>query len=120
MFYVFLGITLLCGLFSFVYEQFSHHVYSNYMIFLFLFPLVGGVLPYGILGTMRNVRAPSRFAINAYNSGIAALTVGSAMKGALDIYGTASDYILVYWIAGTVLVLAGILRAAIRDFTGSI
>ncbi len=102
------GITLFCGLFSFVYEQFSHGVYSSYMICLFLFPLLGGVLPYALLGLVNNLRFPSRASMNLYNFGIATLTVGSCLKGVLDIYGTTSDYMPVYWIAGAVLIALGI------------
>jgi hypothetical protein len=33
----YLGFTLFCGLFSLIYEHFSHGVYSDYMVYLFLF-----------------------------------------------------------------------------------
>ena len=41
--YLFLSLFVL--LFGQIYEHFSHGVYSNYMIFAFLFPLLGLFLP---------------------------------------------------------------------------
>ncbi len=110
---VYAVITLFCGFFSWMYEQFSHGVVSDYMIYLFLFPLVGGVLVFAVLGVIQRWPMPSRFSQNAYHAGIATWTVGSALQGALEIYGTTSGYILVYWIAGAVLAAAGIISYCI-------
>lgn len=104
----YLGVTLFCGLFSFVYEHFSHGVNSGYMIYLFLFPLLGGVLPYGAIGLINKLHLPGRIPASFFNSGIATLTVGSCFKGVLDIYGTTSDYMPVYWFAGVALTVLGI------------
>ncbi|MFB0919279.1 MAG: hypothetical protein QMB62_00120, partial [Oscillospiraceae bacterium] len=104
---IFLCITLFCGLFSAVYENFSHGVYSNFMVYLFLFPFVGGVLPYAVLGLTSHMPCPSRPVSRLYNSGIAALAVGSCVKGVLDIYGTTSAYMPIYWALGAVLVVIG-------------
>lgn len=103
----YLGITIFCGVFSTVYEHFSHGVYSDYMIFLFLFPLAGGVLPFTLIWLIDRMQFPGRISLNLYNSGIATLSVGSCFKGVLEIYGTTSFYMPVYWIAGTVLAAAG-------------
>lgn len=43
LFYLFLSLFVL--VFGQIYEHFSHGVYSNYMIFAFLFPLLGLFLP---------------------------------------------------------------------------
>ncbi len=104
---IFFSITLFCGLFSAVYERFSHGVYSNFMVCLFLFPFLGGVLPYAVLGLAPKIPCPSRAASRLYNSGIATLAAGSCIKGVLDIYGTASVYIPVYWAAGIALTILG-------------
>lgn len=105
---IFLCITLFCGLFSAVYEYFSHGVYSNYMVYLFMFPFIGGMLPYAVLGLAPHIQCPSRSASRLYNSGAATLAVGSCVKGVLDIYGTSSAYMPVYWAVGTVLVVIGL------------
>ena len=105
---IFFCITLFCGLFSAVYEYFSYGVYSNYMVYLFLFPFIGGVLPYAVLGLAPHIQCPLKFSSRLYNSGVATLTLGSCVKGVLDIYGTTSVYTPVYWLVGAMLVVIGI------------
>ena len=102
----YLAIALFCGFFGYVYERFSHGVYSNFMVFLFLFPLLGGALPYGLIWLFR-VRVPRRLAANLINSGVATLTAGSCLRGIFDIYGTASVFVTVYWWAGTAFLALG-------------
>ena len=104
---IYLCITLFCGLFSAVYEHFSHGVYSEYMVYLFAFPLFGGVLPYAILGLLPKIKCPSQASARVFNSGVAALAVGSCVKGVLDIYGTSSSYQPIYWAVGAILVSLG-------------
>lgn len=96
-------------LFAAVYECFSHQVYSRFMLLAFLFPLIGGILPYTILLKTSLWRRIGIFGRSLYNSGIAAWTVGSLFQGILEIYGTTSRLSAVYWIAGAVLLLAGLL-----------
>ena len=69
------------------------------MIYAFLLPLAGGALPYTLfsLGKGRYPGALSRWLGHA---GIAALTVGSIMKGVLEIYGTTNSLTRVYPLAG--------------------
>lgn len=105
---IFICVSLFCGLFSAVYEHYGHGVYSNYMVYLFAFPLVGGTIPYALLGLLPNVVCPSRLSMRIYNSGLAALTVGSCLRGVLDIYGTSSGYVPVYWAAGALLTELGV------------
>jgi hypothetical protein len=106
---IYLAITLFCGLFSLIYEYFSHGVYSNYMIYLFLFPLIGGVLPFIAVGIINKLNFPRTLSLNLYNSGIASLTVGSCLQGVLEIYGTTSYYMPVYWVAGMFFIASGII-----------
>ncbi|MGN0383639.1 MAG: hypothetical protein ACI4DS_05155 [Eubacterium sp.] len=106
---VYLGITVFCVIFSCIYEYFSHGVYSGFMIYMFIFPLLGGVLPYMIIGLVNGIKYPGRVSLNAYNSGIATLTIGSCIQGVLEIYGTTSDYTPVFWITGAILVIIGII-----------
>ena len=106
---IFLCISLFCGLFSAVYEYFSHGVYSNYMVYLFLFPFAGGVLPYAVLGFAPRMPCPSKAASRLYNLGVATLAAGSCVKGVLDIYGTTSLYMPVYWVVGAALIVIGLM-----------
>ena len=90
--------------FGIIYEMFSHGVFSAFMVFAFTVPLVLGVMLYGVL--LITKRYPGRVFLNLWNSGIAALAVGSVFKGVLDIYGTTNSLIIVYPIVRGVLLLA--------------
>lgn len=94
------------ALFGAVYEAFGHGVWSYGMVYAFAFPLVLGVLPLYLMGMLR-AKAPSRPAGSVYHAGIATLSVGSLVTGALEIYGTTSPLTVVYWVLGAELVLLG-------------
>ena len=95
----------LCAAFGMVYEFFSHGVYSYYMLYFFMLPLVFGALPFGALALLGRLRIP-RLPFNLYNSGLAAFTAGCCFKGVLEIYGTSSPLTAVYWAAGFLLLIA--------------
>ena len=97
--------TVGCAIFGAVYELFSHEVYSCFMICAFLLPLLLGAIPFVLL-RMRGKPFPGR-AAELVHAGVAALTVGSILQGALEIYGTSNPLTAVYWTAGGVLVSAG-------------
>ena len=52
-----------------------------------------------------------------WNCGILVLTIGCAFQGVLDIYGTRNHLIIFYPIAGTVLLITGILMFFRCSFT---
>ncbi len=150
--FLFLAAGIACAAFGLIYEIFSHEVYSFYMIYAFLIPLVPGALLNLVIawlavrkekhlrikeaaagstvnpvydeetdadaryelsnGTETPASAgaffPGRFTRYAWNSGLAALTVGSLFKGVLDIYGTTNKLIVVYPIAAAVLICAAV------------
>lgn len=99
-----LSAALLCILFGAVYERFSHGVYSYGMIYAFVFPLVLGVLPLFLIEAF-SAPYPPRFCRSVYHAGIAALTVGSIVSGVLEIYGTTSPLVTVYWVLGAALTM---------------
>jgi len=107
--FIYLLIAIFCALFGIIYEQFSHGVYSGYMIFAFAFPLVGGTFPFAILSLFVHGLLPGRLSRFLYNAGIAALTVGSMMKGILEIYGTTNDLLKIYQFAGFGFVGTGLM-----------
>lgn len=78
---IWLGISVFCMVFAFIYELFSFGVYSMRMILMFLYPLLLGALPCLILK-----RQMGRF----FNDGILLLTGASLLAGVLEIYGTTS------------------------------
>lgn len=96
---VWLCITGFCGVFSAVYEYFSHGVVSPFMVWLFAFPLIGGVLPTAIF-TFSRLAVPHKQVRDAWRAGIATLSVGSCMTGIFEIYGSASPLVALYWFVG--------------------
>lgn len=102
-------ISAFCLVFAFIYEHFSHGVTSLFMMCAFLIPLLGGFLVNLIIESAR-LGIPGKWSSNLYNSGIAALTVGSVVKGALDIYGTTNHLTIIYLIAGLVFIFAGVIQ----------
>ena len=99
-------VSLFCALFGAVYERFSHGVYAYGMLYAFAFPLTLGVLPLLLFELLR-APYPKAAARNLWHAGIAALTVGSLVTGALEIYGTTNPLTLVYWVLGPILLLLG-------------
>ena len=106
---IYIAVSLFCGLFSAAYEHFSHGVYSDYMIWLFAFPAFLGVLPYIGISLSGRFPMPSRQAAGAWDCGITTLTLGSCVRGALDIYGTSATLTAVYFPTGLALLAAGLL-----------
>ena len=103
--------TVFLALFGAVYELFSHEVYSYFMIYAFAVPLMLGVMPYALLLISRKV--PGRAALNLWNSGIAALSVGCVFRGVLEIYGTTNSLSVIYPISGLLLLTAGLITGIV-------
>lgn len=100
-------VALFYALFGAVYEVFSHDVYSFYMLYAFGFPLVGGTLPFWLFARGSGKCYPGGVSCRLYHAGIATLTVGSIVRGILDIYGTTNRLTAVYFIAGVLLTVVG-------------
>ena len=107
-------ISIFCAVFGGIYEIFSHGVYSNCMMYAFLFPLIGGTLYNLILYCFSRFRLQRGLSLIFYNTGIAALTIGSIVRGILDIYGTDNILANVYWYAGAILVCLGVVFYAVE------
>jgi hypothetical protein len=105
----FLAISLFCVFFNWIYGRYGHGVPSDHMTFMFCYPLFGGTAVYLLIGALPKAWMPERFIINIYNSGIATLIVGSALRGVFDIAGTSSPFQPVFIIAGTVMISLGVL-----------
>lgn len=94
-----------------VYGIFSHGVDSAAMTWMFLYPLLGGALFYFII--LRLISNITKFAgyrvfLNAYNSGIATLTIASLLKGIFEIAGTNSPYLVYYYVMGGIFIAVGL------------
>ncbi len=105
---VYLVIAIFTALAGAVYELYSNGVYSFYMLYAFAYPLVGGTLPYLVMSLMGKEK-PTGIAPQLYHCGIATLTVGSVMKGVLEIYGTTNAKTAFYTPVGVTLIALGIL-----------
>ena len=99
--------------------MYSHGVYSFYMIYAFVFPLVGGTLPFSVFTLLRKPKYPGAVSRNLYHSGIATVTVGCIVRGVLDIYGTTNRLAGIYWYAGVSLIGVGIVIYLLRCVTAS-
>ena len=108
------AITVFCLCLGLIYEHFSHGVYSASMALMFLFPLIGGTIPFGIMTLSEHPHYPGSPEKNIYDCGIATLTVGSCFKGALDIYGTTSRFSSIYVAAGLFLTALGLITYIVK------
>lgn len=121
--FAYLFLTVLCVCIDRIYALFAHGVYSRAMSWMFLYPLLGGCVFYFLLESRVTGffhRKGVRLGRNLYNSGIAALTAGSLLKGILDIAGTASPYVALFQITGIVFSVVGLfflLKAAFMEKT---
>lgn len=108
------GISVFCVIFFLIYDRFSHNVRSYYMTYLFVLPLIFGVLPEIIIYVLNilSKRKPviGRFSDNAYCSGVAAIMAGSLIKGILDIAGAASVYQKYLFYAGIIFMAAAVVE----------
>lgn len=96
--------TLFCIVFNYIYSIFSHGVSSPFMSYAFVFSLVLGVVGFTLFGRLN---LDNRIAVNLYNAGIATLTVGSILRGIIDIAGADTTYPAWYFFVGTVFVAIG-------------
>jgi hypothetical protein len=85
---------------------------------MFLYPLLGGVMYLLALALSDEHGGMFRLGKNVYNSAIAALTAGSMLRGIVEIAGTDSDLIILFFVFGWGGVLLGgimLLLGAMRD-----
>ncbi len=99
--------------FGAVYELFSHGVFSVFMAGAFALPLLLGFLPYAVLA-WKDERRLDPAGAWYWNAGIAVLTVGSLLRGALEIYGTSNRLAAAYLPAGLALLAFGAFLALRR------
>lgn len=101
---IYIFTTLLCVALNYVYSLFGHGVSSLFMSYAFVFSLVLGVIGFIVLGWLN---LDNRVAFNLYNAGIATLTVGSILRGVIDIAGADTTYPVYYFFVGAVCVAIG-------------
>jgi hypothetical protein len=110
--FTYLAVSIICMIIDKVYALFGHGVASNYMSLMYLYPLLGGVLPFFLLWFLvlkADYIRHYRLFYNCYNSGIAMLTVGSMLAGVFEIAGTASPYLIIFTVGGWAILGGGLL-----------
>lgn len=105
---MYLPIALFCLFFFLVYDRFSRGVRSPYMTWLFLWPLVLGLLPSLVLQLFPRLPRQKRLSADLYHAGVAAVTVSSLLRGIFEIAGTASDHQMRLMVFGGILLVCGI------------
>ena len=104
---VYAGVTAFCLVFCAIYEIFSFGEHSLYMRMMFMIPLLGGLLPFGLMAVSENPPSISRGAFNLWNSGLAVHVSGCLVRGIIEISGRVCDYDSYYWIvSGIFLAIA--------------
>ena len=92
--------------FGAVYEHFSFGVYSNYMIYAFIFPLISGLL---LLFAALRKYPPQPRTLFLLHACTAAFAVGSIAAGILRISGRDHKLLIVYPLLGVILLLLTLL-----------
>ena len=100
-------LTVLCIIFSTIYECYSHQVYSIFMIGTFIVPLLAGVGINVIRWLVYKEIEISESALAIWQCGIYTLTAGSIFRGVLDIYGTTNSKGILFWYVGFLLIAIG-------------
>ena len=104
--FMYLLVTIFCVGFSAVYEWFSHGVFSYYMLYAFMVPLLGGIVPFYCVLYFRS-KIPEHIARRFHHFGISTLTVGCIFCGMLKIYGTTNRLVILYFIVGGFFLFLG-------------
>lgn len=103
---IYIVVTVISIIFSYIYEMLSYGEYSNFMRFLFVVPLIEEII-YEIIYLLKiNI---TRATYNLFNSGIAIVMSGMLIKGIINISGRYTNYDIIYWILGTIFILSAII-----------
>ncbi len=107
-------LTLFCFVVSYIYSLFSHGVSSIHMSFMFLYPLIFGVLSGIIVMICSKTKKQYFFATHLYHTGVIALLLSSMLRGIFEIAGTASDYQIYLMCLGILMIGFGVICFIIK------
>lgn len=91
--------------FSRIYESFSFGETSIHMHYLFVVPLVGGIIMALLLKIIPNL---GRLSLNLWNSAVAVLTAGMLFRGIVNLSGRSTTLDQPYWYVGIAFALLAI------------
>ena len=98
-------ITIFFFAFSRIYEAFSFGETSVHMHYLFVVPLVGGILLTIFLKVLPQF---SRISLNLWNSAVAIITAGTLFHGIVNLSGRSTTLDAPYWYIGITFVALAI------------
>ena len=99
-------LTIFFFAFSRIYESFSFGETSSHMHYLFVIPLVGGIL---LLLFMKIIPNLSRLSLNLWNSAVATMTAGMLLRGIVNLSGRSTTLDMPYWYVGVAFVALALL-----------
>lgn len=91
--------------FSRIYESFSFGETSLHMHYLFVVPLIGGIILALLLKIIPNL---GRLSLNLWNSAVAVLTAGMLFRGIVNLSGRSTTLDQPYWYVGIAFALLAI------------
>lgn len=97
---IYVASTVFAVIFNAVYYQFSHEVSSKYMSLAFLYPLILGVVVY--IGLFF-INWFDKVSYNAYNAGVATITMASILLGVNEIAGADTIYYKYFYLVAFIL-----------------
>lgn len=86
---------IFCVIFRLVYYHYSHNVYSVYITWLFVVPILGGMVSFFI----KNV---------FFHCAMVTFSVSMAIKGVLEIAGTTSKYRFILTLVAVLLAIVSV------------
>lgn len=93
--------SFICLVISFIYSKYSHGVSSIYMTYLFVIPLIGGIINSFIKG--------NNIFNNTFPSSILTFSIYSLLMGIFEIAGTDSNYMVILIILGIIMLVISLL-----------
>ena len=98
-------LTIFFLVFSRIYESYSFGETSLHMHYLFVVPLVGGVILAFLLKIIPNL---ARISLNLWNSAVAVLTAGMLFRGIVNLSGRSTTLDQPYWYIGLAFAILAI------------
>lgn len=104
-------ITIFFFVFSRIYEAFSFGEASVHMHYLFVVPLVGGII---LAILLKSFPYFSRISLNLWNSSVAIVTTGTLFRGIVNLSGRSTTLDAPYWYVGIGFVILALLSIVIN------
>ena len=98
-------LTVFFLVFSRIYESYSFGETSLHMHYLFVVPLVGGIILAFLLKIIPNL---GRLSLNLWNSAVAVLTAGMLFRGIVNLSGRSTTLDQPYWYVGLAFAILAI------------